>query len=92
VITAMILFNLIKYIINPTKRTHNLSKNDIIIYASISAIILVLTFMINIWAGLTLKNLSTYFATLVMPIFFSIALLLSHATKKVLSKSPKFYK
>ena len=92
VITAMILFNLIKYIINPTKRTHNLSKNDIIIYASISAIILVLTFMINIWAWLTLKNLSTYFATLVMPIFFSVALLLSHATKKVLSKSPKFYK
>ena len=92
VITAIIFVSLIIYMINPAKRIHNLKKYDLIISLSICAIILVLTFMINIWAGMTLQNYSNYIATTIMPIFFGIALILSHATKKVLANSNKFYK
>lgn len=92
IIAICLLVYLIIYIKNPSKRTYKLCKYDIIISASLSALIVVLTFMFNILAGMTLINLSEYLASLVMPIFFSIALLLSHATKKVLSKSSKFYK
>ena len=92
IMTSIILVSLIMYMINPAKRIHNLKKYDLIISLSICAIILVLTFMINIWAGMTLQNFSNYIATLIMPIFFGIALVLSHATKRILANSNKFYK
>ena len=91
VVLSILLYRLTRYIINPTKRTHNISKTEKIISISISVAIIALTFMLNIYYGMSFTNVYNYFASLIMPLLFAISIVLTHVIKKILAKNSKFY-
>ncbi len=89
---VILIFDLIKYLINKHKKTQNLNSNERVNNIAISIILIVLSVTINIIAGLNIYNLSNYIASFFVPLWYSIVLLIKFPLKKFLSKFANFYK
>ena len=92
VLTLLILLlNFFKYVANKNKKVHNLNKNESMYNLFASIVVIILSISVNLFLGMNLNNVTSYLASLILPIAFAVLLLITYPIKKFLSKFSSFY-
>ena len=87
-----LLLNFFKYVANKNKKVHNLNKNESMYNLFASIVVIILSISVNLFLGMNLNNITSYLASLILPIAFAVLLLITYPVKKFLSKFSSFYK
>lgn len=87
-----LLLNFFKYVANKNKKVHNLNKNESMYNLFASIVVIILSISVNLFLGMNLNNITSYLASLILPIAFAVLLLITYPIKKFLSKFSSFYK
>ena len=88
---AILLLNFLKYISNKNKKVQHLRKVEMSFRLFIAILVIILTISINLFAGINFNNIASFSASFVLPMFYSIIILINYPLKKFLSKFPTFY-
>lgn len=88
---ALLLFRFAKYLANKSKKVEKLNSNEMLYTIFVVIVLMILTLATNLFLGMTFANIIDYSASFILPICYSVVLIINPFIKKALSKMANFY-
>lgn len=88
---ALLLFRFAKYMANKSKKVEKLNSSEMLYTIFVVIVLMILTLAINLFLGMTFANIIDYSASFILPICYSVVLIINPFIKKALSKMANFY-
>lgn len=88
---ALLLFRFAKYLANKSKKVEKLNSNEMLYTIFVVIVLMILTLATNLFLGMTFVNIIDYSASFILPICYSVVLIINPFIKKALSKMANFY-
>ncbi len=86
-----LIYNFLKYNYNKHKKVPAINKTETMFNIFLAIGLVILAIVINITSGMNSSNIFGYFASFILPIFYSVLFILNYPLKKFLSKFASFY-
>lgn len=88
---ALLLFRFAKYLANKSKKVEKLDSNEMLYTIFVVIVLMILALATNLFLGMTFANIIDYSASFILPICYSVVLIINPFIKKALSKMANFY-
>ena len=88
---ALLLFRFAKYLANKSKKVEKLNSSEMLYTIFVVIVLMILTLATNLFLGMTFANIIDYSASFILPICYSVVLIINPFIKKALSKMANFY-
>ena len=88
---ALLLFRFAKYMANKSKKVEKLNSSEMLYTIFVVIVLMILTLATNLFLGMTFSNIIDYSASFILPICYSVVLIINPFIKKALSKMANFY-
>lgn len=88
---ALLLFRFAKYLANKSKKVEKLNSSEMLYTIFVVIVLMILTLATNLFLGMTFANTIDYSASFILPICYSVVLIINPFIKKALSKMANFY-